>query len=98
MDVSLLRTFWKKIVGRSTAGPIGLALLATAALPLSGHSATQIAAWGDNANGQLNVPASLTNAVAVAAGFTCLAIRDNWSVAAWGANSVGQTNVPADLT
>ena len=58
--------------------------------------------WGNNYAGQLDVPASLSNAVAIASGGThCLALRENGNVTAWGwnyYNNYGQTNIPAGLT
>jgi len=58
-----------------------------------------IAAWGDNSSGQTNVPPSLSNAVAVAAGLAhSLALRADGTVAAWGDNSYGETTVPAGLS
>src|SRR5437016_3742202 len=42
-----------------------------------------------------NIPAGLTNVVAVAAGLDdALALRDDGTVVAWGANDFGITNVP----
>jgi alpha-tubulin suppressor-like RCC1 family protein len=52
-------------------------------------------AWGDNTYGGTNVPANVTNAVAVAAGGShALALLQNGTVIAWGA----WTNVPAGLS
>lgn len=49
------------------------------------HAQTVIA-WGDNTAGKATVPASASNAVAVAAGGThSLALRNDGSVIAWGA-------------
>ncbi|MEI6395987.1 MAG: immunoglobulin domain-containing protein, partial [Verrucomicrobiota bacterium] len=58
-----------------------------------------LAAWGDNYYGQTNIPAGLSNVVAVAGGSDhSLALRADGMVAAWGDNYYGQTNVPAGLT
>jgi alpha-tubulin suppressor-like RCC1 family protein len=55
--------------------------------------------WGDNSRGQINVPVSVTNAIALAAGdYHCLALRADGTVRAWGDNSWGQTNVPSNIT
>jgi alpha-tubulin suppressor-like RCC1 family protein len=55
--------------------------------------------WGDNANGQCNVPFAVTNATAVAAGsFHALALNPDGSVVAWGKNTDGQAGVPAAAT
>ncbi len=58
-----------------------------------------VVVWGDNSQGQTNVPASLSNAVAVAGGVVdSLALRSDRTVTVWGSNVYGQTNVPPDLT
>jgi alpha-tubulin suppressor-like RCC1 family protein len=55
-------------------------------------------AWGRNSSGQTNVPAYLTNALAIDAGqYHNLAIRTDGTVSAWGGNTFGETNVPAGL-
>jgi alpha-tubulin suppressor-like RCC1 family protein len=62
----------------------------------------RVAAWGGGA--ATNVPASLTNATAIAASISDqgvghnLALRSNGLVVAWGTGSSGQTNVPAALS
>src|SRR5207253_2906444 len=49
--------------------------------------------------GQTNVPANLSNVVAIAAGGAhALALRDNGLIVAWGSNASGETNVPANVT
>jgi alpha-tubulin suppressor-like RCC1 family protein len=59
--------------------------------------AAQVVVWGDNSNGQTNVPAAATNVIALAAGDThCLALRADGQVVAWG-NQLA-TNVPAGLS
>jgi outer membrane protein assembly factor BamB/alpha-tubulin suppressor-like RCC1 family protein len=58
-----------------------------------------VVAWGDNSLRQTNVPAGLSNVVAVAGGYWhSLALRAEGTVVAWGDNSSGQTNVPAGLS
>jgi RHS repeat-associated protein len=60
---------------------------------------SQVIVWGDNTDGQTNVPAGLTNVVAIAGGqFHCLALTANGRVVAWGLNNCGQTNIPAGLS
>ena len=57
-------------------------------------------AWGDDYYGQTNVPADLTNAVAIAAGSVfSIALRNDGTVAAWGdtLNTFGELDVPPDL-
>jgi hypothetical protein len=54
---------------------------------------------GDNSVGQHNVPATTTNAVAIAAGsWHNLALRADGKVVAWGDNNNGQCNVPTNLS
>src|SRR6185503_10922932 len=56
-------------------------------------------AWGNNRYGQCNVPASLTNVVAIAAGDRySFALRSDGTVVEWGDNYFGQNTVPAGLT
>ncbi len=56
--------------------------------------------WGgDNFSHQWDVPANLTNAIAVSAGSAhLLALSPDGTVVAWGDNSSGQCNVPTGLT
>lgn len=56
-------------------------------------------AVGDNSVGQLNVPPTTTNAVAIAAGnWHNLALRADGIVVAWGDDNSGQCDVPANLS
>jgi hypothetical protein len=58
-----------------------------------------VTAWGENLFGQTNVPAGLTNVVAIATGAEhSLALLSTGTVVAWGYNGSGQTNVPSGLT
>ena len=53
---------------------------------------------GSDAFGQTDVPAGLSNVVAIAAGFFHnLALRRDGSVVAWGWDNSGQIDVPPDL-
>src|SRR4051812_21495190 len=75
-------------------------LLAVACLALfSGRAFGQVGtvvAWGGNQRGQTNVPAGLTNAIAVAGGtFHSIALRSDGTVVAWG-SAFAQTNVAPD--
>ena len=57
-----------------------------------------VVAWGQNSSGQTNVPAGLSNVVAIAGGgHNSLALRSKGTVVAWGANTSGQTNAPTGL-
>jgi len=62
-------------------------------------SAWPVAIWGDNANGQLSVPVSVTNIVAaVSRGSFNLALSGNDRARGWGNNAAGQLNIPVGLT
>ncbi len=51
--------------------------------------------WGANWYGQANVPAGLSNVIAVSAGGTfSVALKADGTLAAWGDNRVGQIDVP----
>jgi hypothetical protein len=64
-----------------------------------GGAAGTLVAWGNNSNGQTNVPVSLTNVLAVASGSAFnLALRADGPVIGWGTNGSGQTNIPSGLT
>ncbi len=66
---------------------------------LSAGAAPEVVAWGWNEYGQTNVPAGLSNVVAVAAGSGhSLALTAEGCVVAWGANEYGQSSVPSGLT
>jgi alpha-tubulin suppressor-like RCC1 family protein len=57
-----------------------------------------VVAWGNNFDGQLNVPVGLSNVVAIAAGgYHNLALKSDGTVVAWGRNVEHQTNVPSGL-
>lgn len=67
--------------------------------PTTAQVNNQTYAWGDNSAGQCQIPASLTNAQAVAGGYRhSLGLRNDGTVMAWGFNNFGQTNVPVGLT
>ncbi|MGZ4962992.1 MAG: glycine-rich domain-containing protein [Limisphaerales bacterium] len=54
---------------------------------------------GNNSSGQISVPTSATNVVAIAAGSSHgVALRGDGTVVAWGNNSSGQTNIPPTAT
>ncbi len=58
----------------------------------------QVGALGDNSFGQLELPAGLTNLIAIAAGaFHSLALRADGAVLGWGLNESGQCEPPATL-
>ena len=54
-------------------------------------------AWGDNTAGQCNVPAGLSNVMAIAAGSGhSVALLNTNTLVAWGDNRSGQANIPVD--
>jgi hypothetical protein len=57
-----------------------------------------MAVAGDDSFGQLDVPGTVTNAIAIAAGaWHNLALKSDGTVVAWGENYDGQCNVPVGL-
>jgi alpha-tubulin suppressor-like RCC1 family protein len=77
---------------------LGAATSSVAQLTLSAPVSSVIA-WGYDSDGQTNVPAGLTDVVAVAAGdYHSLALRRNGTVVAWGRNWDGECNVPPGLS
>lgn len=79
--------------GAVTSAPARLTVISEPLLP----SGT-VVAWGDNSDGQIAVPAGLSNVIAVAAGtWHSLALEADGVVHAWGYNSIGQATVPPDL-
>ena len=58
-----------------------------------------VVGWGDNGFGETNIPAGLTNVVAIAAGnYHSLALKADGTVVGWGNNGNGEINIPAGLT
>jgi hypothetical protein len=58
-----------------------------------------VTGWGENLNGQLNVPVDLTNVVRISTADTfSLALKSDGTVVGWGDNRLGQLDIPADLT
>jgi hypothetical protein len=57
-----------------------------------------VVGWGNNFNGQINIPADLKGVTAIAAGgLHSLALKNDGKAVAWGNNSYGQLNIPNDL-
>ena len=86
--------------GGVTGGLLVLCLwLMPAVLPTNAASGGTVVAWGQNYNGQTNVPAGLSGVTAIAAGgWHTVALRSDGTVVAWGWNTDGQTIVPAGLS
>ena len=63
------------------------------------RTAGELVAWGNNENGQCNIPAGLTNVAEISAcGYHNLVLKFDGTVVAWGQNDNGECNVPAGLT
>src|SRR6267378_5876214 len=66
---------------------------------LSCAGGTQVVAWGDNSQGQTNVPPGLTNVIAISGGgLHNVVLKSDGTVVAWGYNCCGQTNVSTGLS
>jgi hypothetical protein len=76
-----------------------LAIALSASTYSINSQAAYVWAWGDNSLGQTNVPAGLTNAIAISAGWHFnLVLRADGTVVTWGNNNAGSTNVPSGLS
>lgn len=72
--------------------------LVSVMLSVSAATPDTVVTWGDNRPRQTDVPAGLSNVVAIAAGTDhSVAIRRDGTVVAWGLNHFGQTAVPPGL-
>ncbi|HRI14795.1 MAG TPA: immunoglobulin domain-containing protein, partial [Verrucomicrobiota bacterium] len=57
-----------------------------------------VVAWGNNDNGQTDIPEDLRGVTAIAAGPNrAVALKSDGTVVAWGNNDNGQTDIPEDL-
>jgi alpha-tubulin suppressor-like RCC1 family protein len=73
--------------------------MATVSGPLQSLEVSMIAAWGNNGEQQLEIPAGLTNIVRIASGEEHgLALRADGSLAAWGSNFDGQSGIPEAIS
>jgi alpha-tubulin suppressor-like RCC1 family protein len=81
-------------------GPTNIAAISTAmdhSLALKADGT--VFAWGNNMNGQCNVPAGLSGVSKIAAGeFFSAALKSDGSIVVWGANDYFQREVPGGLT
>lgn len=60
---------------------------------------TPVIGWGDDSDGQLQIPASVTNVVSIASGGDHnLALLANGTLAAWGDNTYNQDSIPPSAT
>ena len=81
-------------------GPSDMVAISTAVDHSLGLKADgTVFAWGDNMNGQCDVPAGLANVTEIAAGeFFSVALKSDRSIVTWGANDYGQRDLPSGLT
>lgn len=76
--------------------PLAFLVILVFAVP---SRANQVFSWGRNYFGQLNVPANLSNAVAISAGYQhCFALKSDGTLLGWGQNTNGQLNLPAPVS
>ncbi len=76
------------------SGPLALGAGPSAFHNLALKSDGTLAAWGRNEFGQRDIPAGVSNVVAVAGGYGhSLALKSDGTVIAWGFNQYGQTNI-----
>jgi alpha-tubulin suppressor-like RCC1 family protein len=74
--------------------PVAAGAYHTLALGSGGN----LAGWGRNEEGQVEVPGDLREPIGMAAGFYhSLVLQEGGGVVAWGANDYGQADVPAGL-
>src|SRR3974390_2717959 len=88
-------------VTRSISTVCLISLLCVLLPSLARAQRTQIIVWGINLAGQYDVPASLTNATAIAVnGYSLAALRADGSVAEWGngARDPGVSNLVSITT
>src|SRR6266508_2705159 len=86
----------------ATAPPFGfkkaIRFFVGAAFLLEFEPSGTVRAWGANFYDQINVPADLSNVVAISAGtHHGLALKQDGTLAAWGANDYGIATVPDGL-
>src|SRR4051812_1673231 len=64
--------------------------------PFTGRSSGLVIGWGSDYSGETEVPAGVTNVLAIASGGNdSMVLQPDGTVIMWGANFNGETNVPA---
>ena len=88
---------WRSIVQAIRAGTANETEIRL--LTLNAFPHPNLVAWGNNKDGQCNVPANLSGVVAIAMGSEhTVTLKQDGTVVAWGGNTFGQTKVPAGLS
>lgn len=68
-------------------------------VPQNPNPAGTVVAWGNSVYGQTNMPVSVSNVIAIAAGQYCtVALEANGTVVGWGDDSDGQLDEPAGIS
>ena len=97
-NISGNRTRWRLVPEQLTASDVKFKSIAAGAHhTLALQEDGRIVAWGNNDNGQTNIPIGL-RAKAIEAGLShSVALKHDGTVVAWGDNTHGQTDVPNGL-
>ncbi|MBI5771884.1 MAG: immunoglobulin domain-containing protein [Verrucomicrobia bacterium] len=83
--------YYQVVVSNAAGSTVAPAIFVNVAYPVS-----QVVAWGSNNGGEMDVPAGLTSAMAIAAGNShALALRTDGTVITWGSGT--GASVPAGL-
>jgi alpha-tubulin suppressor-like RCC1 family protein len=96
-DKNQLDPYGVKKIPTALTDPVALSIGANFGVGLNADGA--LFAWGNNSDGQTDVPVTATNVGTVVAGSDhALALRRDGTVIAWGRNWDGQCDVPAAAT
>lgn len=83
-----------QVVASNASGSVSRVIFVAVVVPQP-----QLVVFGNNYQGQMNVPTGLSNVVAMASGWGhSLALKSDGTVVAWGYNNFGQSSVPAGLS
>ncbi len=90
--------YYYRVRAYNTGGTSAYTTVAGAVTPAPACPLT-VVGWGDDSDGEVSPPATLTNVVAVAAGYYhSLAINADGTVIGWGYDGFGETTIPAGLS
>ena len=88
-----------QLVVTNTFGAVTSSIAAVRILSTAWSPSSVVSGWGQNAAGELTLPADATNIVAVAGGYNhALALHADGTVEGWGESYLGATSVPAGLS